>query len=189
MIKVVILFHSACGHTEALAHAISQGVIRLENAEAVMIRVEDIDVHWSTLLAADAIIFGTPTYMGGVSASLKSFMDQTGRIWQARLWKDKIAAAFTCSASLFGDKMTTLQQINVFAMQHGMIWVGLDHLPCVLSENIHLNRVGSFLGLMAYAPNEAGAHSFPDEGDRETARYLGERVARIALRWSSAEHE
>ncbi|MES2207251.1 MAG: flavodoxin family protein [Pseudomonadota bacterium] len=189
MIKVAVVYHSAYGHTEALAKAVQRGAARLERIEAILIKVEDVEAHWSTLLEAAALIFGSPTYMGSVSALFKSFMDQTGKIWQQRLWKDKLAAGFTCSASLFGDKMTTLQQLNVFAMQHGMMWLGLDALPDsqgYLDANIKLNAVGSFLGAMAFAPNDLDAEHAPDSSDLETASYLGERVARAALRWNNS---
>src|SRR5579872_929391 len=126
MIRVAVVYHSAFGHTEVLAQAIGQGVVSVEGVEVVLIRVEDVDAHWATLAGATAMIWGSPTYMGSVSAVFKAFIDKTGQIWQRREWKDKLAAGFTCSACLFGDKMTTLQQLNVFAMQHGMVWVGLD---------------------------------------------------------------
>jgi NAD(P)H dehydrogenase (quinone) len=188
MIRVAVVYHSAYGHTEALAKAVQHGVVRLEGIEVILVRIEDIDAHWSTLLESTALIFGSPTYMGSVSAAFKAFMDKTGKIWQQRLWKDKLAAGFTCSASLFGDKMTTLQQLNVFAMQHGMVWLGLDALPdtqiSARGTSVKLNVVGSFLGAMAFAVNDLDAQQAPDHSDLETASYLGERMARAALRWS-----
>lgn len=186
MIRVAVVYHSAFGHTEVLAQAVQRGAVSLEGIEAVLVNVEDIEAHWATLAGATAFVFGSPTYMGSVSAVFKAFMDKTGKIWQHREWKDKLAAGFTCSACLFGDKMTTLQQMNVFAMQHGMLWVGLDVLPGKKgADNIALNTIGSTLGVMAYAENELGPETAPNQADLATAAYLGERIARAALRWAN----
>ena len=59
---------------------------------------------WETLAAADAIVFGSPTYMGNVSWQFKSFADASSKPWYGQAWKDKLAAGFTNSASINGDK-------------------------------------------------------------------------------------
>jgi NAD(P)H dehydrogenase (quinone) len=184
MLSVVVVYHSAYGHNERLAQSVWEGVARVEGVEAILIAVEYIEAHWTTLAKASAIIWGSPTYMGSVSGVFKQFMDKTGTIWSQRAWKDKLSAAFTCSACLFGDKMTTLQQLHTFAMQHGMIWVGLDALPeQINTQGIKLNQVGSTIGVMAVAANEFSAEQAPNVEDYATAAYLGERVARLACAW------
>ena len=77
---------------------------------------------------ADAIIFGSPTYFGHSCIRDESVFDYTGQIFIERKWKTKIAAGFTHSSSLSGDKFLTLTQIMTFAMQQGMIWIGQDSL-------------------------------------------------------------
>jgi NAD(P)H dehydrogenase (quinone) len=79
--------------------------------------------------AADAIIFGSPTYMGGVSAQLKALFDATSPRYLQRKWVDKLAAAFTVSGSPSGDKLSMLQNCATFAMQPGMIWGGVAESP------------------------------------------------------------
>ena len=73
---------------------------------------------------ADAIIFGSPTYMGSASAPMKAFMDASSKVWFTQGWKDKLAAGFTVSSNQSGDKLATLQQFVTFALQHSMLWIG-----------------------------------------------------------------
>jgi NAD(P)H dehydrogenase (quinone) len=138
------------------------------------------------LHAADAMIFGTPTYMGTVSAEFKAFMDRTSQFWANQPWKDKLAAAFTNSGSQHGDKLNTLISLTVFAAQHGMNWINLGLLPGHNSSTgsaEDLNRFGGFLGAMAQSNVDEGPEVAPPKSDRETAFQLGRRVAEAARRW------
>ena len=74
-----------------------------------------------------------------------------------RRWQDKLAAGFTNSAGMSGDKLCTLQQLAGFAAQHGMIWIPLGQLPGWQSSNgtaADLNRLASFLGVMAQSNSD-----------------------------------
>jgi len=74
--------------------------------------------------SSDGIVFGCATYMGSASAIFKSFLEAAFLPhWLEQRWKDKVAAGFANSASQNGDKLSTLFQLIVFAMQMGMIWV------------------------------------------------------------------
>src|SRR5438876_3767274 len=151
MTQIAIVYHSGYGHTARQAEAVARGVRSSPGAIAHLVRVEDVEQHWATLAAADAIAFGAPTYMGSASAPFKAFMDASSKAWGAGSWKDKVAAGFTNSASQNGDKLATLQQFAIFAAQHGMIWVGLGLPPGNNSSKgspEDLNRLGSFLGAM-----------------------------------------
>ena len=182
MTKVAVVYHSGYGHTAEQAKAVVRGVESVEGTNAVLIPVEQVDDHWTTLETADAIIFGSPTYMGSVSAQFKTFADASPKAWYARAWKDKIAAGFTNSASQSGDKLNTLMQLAIFAAQHGMIWVGLDLLPGNNSSKgsvEDMNRLGSFLGAMAQSNADQGPEAGPSASDLKTAEHLGARVARV----------
>lgn len=185
-IKVAVVYHSGFGHTEVLANAVAAGA-ESAGATATTVSVADLDqIDWDVLASADALIFGTPTYMGGVSAPFKAFMDASSKIWYDRGWKDKLAAGFTNSASQSGDKLSTLMQLAVFGAQHGTIWVGLDILPGNNSSQgsvKDLNRLGSYLGAMAQSNADEGAEITPPQSDRDTAAVLGARVATAAKRW------
>ncbi len=184
MSTVAVVFHSGFGHTAAVAKAVAHGAEGVQGTDARMIPVADIDKHWDDLNAADAIIFGAPTYMGSASAQFKTFMDASAKVWFAQGWKDKIAAGFTHSGSQNGDKFNTITQLFTFAMQHGMIWTGLGLLPGNNTSKgsvNDLNRLGGFSGALTQSNNDQGAEAIP-ASDLKTAEVLGARVAQFALR-------
>lgn len=183
---VAVVYHSGYGHTKVLAEQVHQGALD-GGAEALLVSVADIDEHWDTLAKADAIIFGTPTYMGSVSADFKAFMDKSSKVWAEQGWKDKLAAGFTNSGSMSGDKLNTLIQLSVFAAQQSMLWVSLGIMPgnnSTQGSPDDLNRIGSYLGAMAQSNTDQGADLAPPQIDRETARLLGVRVAEIASKFN-----
>jgi NAD(P)H dehydrogenase (quinone) len=152
---------------------------------ATLYPVNDLtDAHWAELNAADAIIFGAPTYMGGAAADFKKFADASSKPWYTQAWKDKVAGGFTNSASLNGDKYATLMSFVTLAMQHSMIWVGTGLMPANKSQSQRndLNRLGSFIGPMAQSDSDAGPELAPPPGDLETASFYGKRVAETTIR-------
>ncbi len=185
-IQIAIAYHSGYGHTEALARAVHGGAAGEPDAIACLVDVSEMGpADWTVLNAADAIIFGSPTYMGAVSGPFKTFMDATSRIWFERGWQDKVAAGFTVSSSQAGDKFATLSQLSTLAAQHGMIWVSLGLLPGNNSSTgsvEDINRIGASIGVMAQANGDQGGDVAPPQSDRRTAALLGARVAEIATR-------
>jgi multimeric flavodoxin WrbA len=181
---VAVVFHSGYGHTARQAQAVAAGASGVVGVESQLIPVEDAETTWADLERADAIIFGTPTYMGGPSAQFKIFQEATSKKVMAAgfKWKDKIAAGFSNSGSRSGDKLATLIQIALFAAQHGMHWVNLGLPPSnnssTGSEN-DLNRLGFFLGAGAQSNVDQGPEVAPPEADLATARHLGQRVAQV----------
>src|SRR5262245_32043730 len=137
MPTVAIVYFSAQGHTQQLAEAVAEGAKGVPGTAVEVVRIVGDDIaggRWNNpaltakVSAADAIVFGTPTYMGGYSAQLKAFIDASSEVWMKLGWKNKLAAGFTHSMGLSGDKLNTLQALWVNAMQHGMVWVGLGEL-------------------------------------------------------------
>lgn len=188
MTKIAIVYHSGFGHTEKQAEAVRDGAASVAGAEVSLISVEDAEEKWDTLDAADAIIFGAPTYMGSASAPFKEFADKSAKSWFTQGWKDKLAAGFTNSGSQSGDKLATLQQMSILAAQHGMIWVSLGLMPGNNSSTgsvEDLNRLGSYLGAMAQSNNDEGPDKGPIASDLETAKHLGKRVAELAEKFSA----
>jgi len=193
MSKLIVIYHSTYGHTKLQAEAVQRGAASVDGMEADIMTAEEAIEKIDDLDNADAIIFGTPTYMGNISADIKKFMEASVKKWFAAAWKDKIAGAFTNSSSFSGDKLNTLQGLVVFAMQHGMIWVGTGMFPSAndmeAMNSIEgpgpstLNRLGSFIGPMA-ASFQVNPPDAPSKGDIETAAAYGKRVAEIALRFS-----
>ena len=176
-IQICVIYHSSYGHTAKVAQYIAQGAAQA-GAEAHLISVAA--VQWELLDQADIIVMGCPTYMGSLTAALKQFMEDSSKRWLARAWQGKMAAGFTNGGGLSGDKLAVLQQINLFAMQHGMLWTGLPMMPTGRSAT-DLNRMSSFLGLMTQSDN-APAEITPPSGDLETARWFGEHIAQVVNR-------
>lgn len=185
MTKIAIVYHSGFGHTQALAEAVARGVQSIGSAKVFLVPVADVEAHAADLDAADAIVFGSPTYMGGVSADFAKFKDWTAKRWMDGAWRNKLAAGFTTSASWNGDKHNTLYQLLTLALQHGMVWVGLG-LPPGYNHSKgsadDLNRLGASVGAMAQANADQGIEGIA-ASDFRTMEALGRRLAEAAVRW------
>ncbi|MFJ9380907.1 flavodoxin family protein [Streptomyces sp. NPDC101455] len=180
---VAVAFHSGYGHTAVVAEAVSRGAFEA-GAEVVSIAVDTItDEQWAQLDAADAIIFGAPTYMGTASAAFHTFAEASTKRWYSQTWADKIAAGFTNSGAKNGDKSSTLSYFATMASQHGMHWVSLGLQPgwaSTTGSEDDINRLGYFLGAGAQSPTDAGPEAV-HKSDIATAEHLGARVARQAV--------
>ena len=182
MSHIAVVYHSGYGHTKRMAESVAAGA----GATLVAIDAEGnlSDSDWETLNKADAIIFGSPTYMGSVAWQFKKFADASSKAWFTQTWKDKIFAGFTNSATMNGDKHSTLHYFITLAMQHSGIWVGTGLMPSnsKAAQRNDVNYVGSFAGAMAQSPSD----SSPEEmlsGDLETAKLFGQRVATTVARF------
>ncbi|MGA4839356.1 flavodoxin family protein [Streptomyces sp. G45] len=179
---VAIAYHSGYGHTAVVAEAVRAGAVEA-GATVHMVKVDEItDAQWELLDAADAIVFGSPTYMGTASGAFHVFAEASSKRWFTRAWQDKIAAGFTNSASKSGDKLHTLQYFQTLAAQQGMHWVNLGLLPgwnsSEGSEN-DLNRLGFFSGAAAQTNADEGPEAV-HKADIATAEHLGRRVTETA---------
>lgn len=181
MPHIVVVYHSGYGHTQRLAQAVAEG------AGAQLLAIDPDgnlpEGGWELLDAADAIVMGSPTYMGSVSWQFKKFADASSKAWFAQKWKDKVFAGFTNSATMNGDKLSTLHYLFTLAMQHGGIWVGTGLMPsnAKAAQRNDVNYVGSSAGAMATTPSDASAQEMLP-GDLETARLFGQRVAEVTAR-------
>jgi NAD(P)H dehydrogenase (quinone) len=189
MSKIIIVYHSGYGHTKKLAEAVLAGTLD-GGADAKLVAVSELDdAGWAELDAADALIFGAPTYMGGPSADFKKFADASSKPWVGQKWKDKVAAGFTNSATMNGDKFSTIQYFITLAMQHGMIWAGLGIMPAntKAATRNDLNYVGGYAGLLSQSPADATPDEAPLPGDLETAKVFGARIAAVTARWKAGQ--
>jgi len=189
MASIAIVVHSGYGHTAAVAESVREGAAAVAGAEVRLIAVAKdgtiTDADWAALDAANAIVFGAPTYMGSASGPMKTFMDATSKVWMKQGWKDKFAAGFTNSGSWAGDKQVTLMQFAVFAAQHGMLWIPLGMFPgfnASTGSSEDLNRTGHFLGLGTQSNTDQGADATPPASDHATARAFGRRIAETVVR-------
>jgi len=190
MIKMVIVYHSGFGHTKLQAEAVLRGAVGVEGVEALLLTTEEAGADIDRLDDADAILFGSPTYMGSMSAEMKRFIEASSGKWYTQAWTDKVAGAFTSSSSFSGDKLNTLVSLMLTAMQQGMIFVGLGMHPAASDpDSLNriegpgpevTNRIGSSVGPAA-ACFRVDAGETPATGDLATAEAYGARVAAITL--------
>jgi NAD(P)H dehydrogenase (quinone) len=184
MANVVVVYHSGYGHTQRLAQSVAEGA----GGTLLAIDAEGNlpEGAWEQLAEADAIVFGSPTYMGGPSWQFKKFADASSKPWFGQAWKDKLFAGFTNSASINGDKHSTLHYFITLALQHSGLWVGTGMMPAnsKAAERNDVNWIGNYSGAMAQSPADASVQEmFP--GDLETGRQFGARVAAAAARWAN----
>ncbi|ENQ8053457.1 flavodoxin family protein [Vibrio parahaemolyticus] len=193
MSKIAIIYFSKTDVTGQLARAIAAGVEqqsikqqgeceilshRIEGSEIIEGRFVNPNLM-DELAEYDAIIFGSPTYMGGVAAQFKAFADASSESWYHQKWANKVAAGFTSGGALNGDQSCTLQYLQTFAYQHGMMWVGLDKISNSGEQN--LNRYGVQGGIVAQGGADGQLHA----SDVATAEYLGKRVAMLVDKLST----
>lgn len=192
MPKIAIVYHSGYGHTKAVAEHVQKGAASVAGVTVVLVSSHELPDpgpdrslggRWGELNDAEAIVFGSPTYMGSISAGLKRVFEAASGLWYKQAWKDKLAAGFTNSGSLSGDKVNTLQDIWHNCMQHSMIWVSAGAMS-EGSSSEHVNRMGSFSGLMTQS-DTAPPEQTPPRGDRASAEQFGRRVAEAVVRWTS----
>ena len=182
MATIAIVYHSGYGHTQRLAQAVAEGC----GGQLIAIDAEGNlpEGGWEKLAQADAIIFGSPTYMGSVSWQFKKFADASSKPWFSQAWKDKLFAGFTNSASMNGDKFNTLTYFFTLAMQQGGLWVGNGMMPAnsKAAQRNDVNWLGTYSGAVSQSPSDASpAEMLP--GDLETGKQFGQRVAEVAKRW------
>lgn len=179
MKSIAIVYHSRQGHTQFIAQQIQLGAAQVERIKIDLFTAEQLMSQPELLCHYDGLIWGSPTYLGGVSSTLKQLMDTTGPLWKKQAFKGKLAAGFTVSSLPAGDKQSTLISLFIFAMQHGMIWVGNPILPEQHQGVPYMqaaNRLGSWSGLMAQAEHASAADAF-DIGDIKTAQLFGQNFA------------
>lgn len=182
MSNTVVIYFSGYGHTkrvaEVAAKAAGAGLIEIDAEGNVP------ESAWDQLSAAQAIIFGSPTYMGSVPWQFKKFADATSKKWFTREWQDKVFGGFTNSASLNGDKQVTLIYLQTLASQHGGIWVSLGLPPAnsKAASRSDVNNLGGSVGALVQSPSDASTDEIP-EGDLETVAAYAARVASVAKRF------
>jgi len=196
MAKVLVLYYSSYGHIERMAQAVAEGV-REAGAEVVIKRVPEIvpeevarKAHYKLDQAApiatvneladyDAIIFGTGTRFGNMTAQMKSFLDQAGGLWAQGKLVGKVGSVFTSSGTQHGGQESTILTFHPVLLHLGMIIVGL---PYSFQGQAGVTEV---MGNSPYgASTIAGADGSrqPSAVELEGARYQGRHVAQIAAK-------
>ncbi len=194
MAKVLVLYYSTYGHTEAMASAIADGA-RSTGATVDIKRVPEtapLDVakaaHFKLDQAAsiaviddlanyDAIIIGTGTRFGRISSQMASFLDQAGGLWMRGALNGKVGGAFISTASQHGGQETTLFSIITNLLHFGMIVVGL---PYSFQGLLRLDEVTGGTPYGATTIAGADGSRLPSENELEGARHQGQAIAETA---------
>jgi multimeric flavodoxin WrbA len=188
MTKIGIVYYSGYGHTAKMAEAVQAGADSVDGTEVSVFRIDQEGNlpagAWEQLAGLDGFIYGTPTYMAGPAWQFKKFADATSKPWFIEAWKDRVAAGFTNSASVNGDKAMTMSYLFHLAQQHGQIWVGTGLLPSNTKAHgpSDVNWTAGSVGALAISPSDASPEEAPRAGDLLTGRLLGARVAKVAAK-------
>jgi NAD(P)H dehydrogenase (quinone) len=196
MAKVLVLYYSSYGHIERMAEAVAEGVGQA-GCDAAIKRVPELVpeevarksgykldqkapvITVDELPRYDAIIFGTPTRYGNMTAQMKNFLDQTGRLWLSGALVGKVGSVFSSTASQHGGQESTILTFHPVLLHLGMIIVGL---PYTFESQIGLSEV---MGNSPYgATTIAGVDGRrqPSTVELNGARYQGRHVAQIAAK-------
>lgn len=185
-VRVAIVYHSDGGSTKNVAYSIAKGIANVDGVTADIFTADEAGDKVTEIAEYDAFVFGSPTYFGSISAKLKAFFEKTSSLFVSRQFQDKLVGGFTNSASISGDKQSTLLQIFTFAAQQGLIWVPLGQLPTNNKSEFNSeaqNRGGYFSGVATQSYRDADPHSQPDQAELDTAIFYGEKLAKVALQY------
>jgi NAD(P)H dehydrogenase (quinone) len=199
MTKVLVLYYSAFGHIETMAHAVAEGarsagatvdVKRVpENVPDEIAKAYHFKLDQPAPIASpaelanyDAIIVGAPTRFGRMPSAMGSFWEQAGALWISGALIGKAGGAFTSSATQHGGNETTLFSIIANLMHFGMVIVGL---PYSHAGQMSLDEVvgGAPYGATTIAGGQGQRH--PSKIELEGARHQGGLIAKVAAKLSA----
>lgn len=196
MPKVLVLYYSMYGHIETMAGAIAEGARSVEGAEVVVKRVPEtmppdvaarvgVKLDQAAPVATtaelpeyDAIIFGSPTRFGNMTAQMRNFLDQTGGLWVKGGLVGKVGSVFTSTGTGGGNESTIISFVTTL-MHHGMMYVGLPY-ACPELADISEVKGGSPWGAATIAGADGSRQ--PSAKELAQARFQGKHVASIAKR-------
>jgi NAD(P)H dehydrogenase (quinone) len=195
--KINIVFYSLYGHVYRIAEAIAEGAREVEGAEVGIYQVAETlspeilekmralvskksfghipVVSIDNLVEADAIIFGTPTRYGMMTAQMRTFLDSTGSIWAQGALIGKVGSVFTSSATQHGGQESTILSFHTTLLHHGMVIVGVPYSE-VKQTTLDEISGGSPYGASTIAGNGPDTRH-PSENELGIARFQGRHVA------------
>ena len=197
MTKVLVLYYSMYGHIEAMAQAVAKGVGEVEGANAVIKRVPEIIPEDQAralgvkldqpapvatideLPDYDAIIFGTPTRFGNMTAQMRNFLDQTGGLWMKGALIGKVGSVFTSSATQHGGQESTILSFHTTLLHQGMVIVGV---PYSCADQMRIDEITGGSPYGASTITGGDGKRMPSANELGIARFQGRHVAEIAKR-------
>jgi len=196
MSKVLVLYYSAWGHMEQMAHAAAEGA-RDAGAQVTVKRVPELvpeavakAAHYKLdqkapiakpeeLADYDAVIFATGTRFGNMTAQMKNFLDQTGGLWAKGALVGKVGSVMTSSGTQHGGQESTILSTHTVLLHLGMVVVGL---PYSFAGQMGVDEIkgGSPYGATTITGGDGSRQ--PSATELDGARYQGRHVATIAAK-------
>lgn len=195
MTKVLVLYYSMYGHIETMANAVAEGAKKVDGVEVTVKRVPELmprevaeragakldqpapEASPQDLADYDAIIVGTPTRFGNMTAQMRNFWDQTGGLWAKGALVGKVGAVFTSSATQHGGQESTILATHITLLHQGLVIVGLPY-SCQAQMGLDEIKGGSPYGASTIAGGDGSRQ--PSEQELGMARFQGRHVALIA---------
>jgi NAD(P)H dehydrogenase (quinone) len=196
MTKVLVLYYSAWGHMEQMAYAAAEGA-KEAGAKVTVKRVPELvpeavakaqyykmdqkaEIAKPEELADyDAIIFGSGTRFGSMTAQLKNFMDQTGSLWMSGALVGKVGSIMTSSATQHGGQESTILGFIPVLLHQGMVVVGL---PYAFAAQMGFSEVMGNSPYGASTITGGEGERQPSKVELDGARFQGKHVATIAAK-------
>jgi NAD(P)H dehydrogenase (quinone) len=201
MTNVAVIVHSLAGSTMSLAKAVAEGAGEIEGAEIRLHRVADLmsddeiaanprfgplftervastpiatndDLEW-----ADAVVIGSGTRFGGMSAAMRRFLEGAAPLWMSGGLVGKVGGVFAAASTPHGGQEQTVHDLITALMHFGVIIA-----PPGYSDPV-FHRAASPYGAVAQAGGPTGL--LPTEDDLTAARFVGRHVTSIAQRLSA----
>lgn len=197
MAKILVLYYSAYGHVERMARAVAEGARAVPGTEVTVKRVPELvpeevarkagmKLEQQAAVASveelpqyDAIIFGTPTRFGNMTAQMRNFLDQTGGLWVKGALVGKVGSVFASTGTQHGGQETTITSFHSTLLHQGMIIVGLPYSFAGLTQ---MDEIGGGTPYGATTLAKADGSRQPSANELEGARFQGRHVAEIAAR-------
>jgi NAD(P)H dehydrogenase (quinone) len=174
-VRVLVGYYSLTGNTEQMAKGVAEGVKRVAGAVALFKKVDEVSQR--DLEAADAIVLGCPTYYANIPGQMKAVIDDWS--WKMKVdFTDKVGGAFATGGGQVGGKEHVVTSLLMFMLSNRMIVAG----PLYRNE-----KTGSLWGEPGAAAMTGPLDPGVSEGELDSARRLGERVARITVKLKRAE--
>ncbi len=199
--KLLVLFYSTYGHIYQMAKAVVEGAKQIDGVEVSLKRVPETlspeilgmmgaleaqkafaDVPIATvdeLADYDAIIFGSPTRFGNMTAQMKAFLDATGGLWAKGALIGKIGSVFTSSATQHGGQESTILSFHTVLLHHGMLIAGL---PYSFAGQTDISAItgGSPYGASTITGGDGSR--MPSENELDGARFQGKHIASLVAK-------
>lgn len=197
MSKILVLYYSMYGHIEVMANAVAEGAAGVEGTDVTIKRVPElmpedaakaagVKLDQEAAIASpdelgdyDAIIFGTGTRFGNMTAQMRNFLDQTGALWGQGKLVGKVGSVFTSTASQHGGQETTITSFHTTLLHHGMIIVGM---PYAIPQMTNMDAISGGTPYGASTITGSDGSRMPSEDELTIARYHGEHVAKITAK-------